>query len=131
MLCLYPSRTATLPLLRRLEAMLQKDGESAAALLAANDELADMRERLDNNDLEKENKIYDLQRTINISSQTSKEHVNALSIAAKKLVKFEDRTKVCDRGPKSDLLGQTLIESRGLPQHTCTYTYVHLPRLRH
>lgn len=74
--------------------MLQKDGESAAALLAANDELVDMRERLDNNDLEKENKIYDLQRTINISSQTSKEHVNALSIAAKKLVKFEDRTKV-------------------------------------
>merc|ERR1712224_602716 len=53
-----------------------------------------MRERLDNNDMEKENKIYDLQRTINISSQTSKEHVNALSIAAKKLVKFEDRTKV-------------------------------------
>ena len=71
-------------------------GESAAALLAANDELADMRERLDNNDLEKENKIYDLQRMINISSQSSKEHVNALSIAAKKLVKFEDRTKVCD-----------------------------------
>jgi len=79
---------------KKLEAMLQKDGESAAALLAANDELADMRERLDNNDLEKENKIYDLQRMINISSQSSKEHVNALSIAAKKLVKFEDRTKV-------------------------------------
>lgn len=73
-----------------MESLLKTQQESAEALELANNELLELREQLNSTEDQRENKVYELNRGLNLANELNKEHASALGIAAKKLIKMEN-----------------------------------------
>jgi hypothetical protein len=93
-----------------IESLLRTQQESGNALDAAHAELDELRDQLNSTEDQRENKVYELNRALQLASEVNREHSNALCIAAKKLIKLEECVKVYKHTVKdiAKSLGETM-----------------------